>query len=267
MNPTRNLLKLFFFSFFICMVLISGAQGISIKIKKGTAKVNDTLYDATGQLIAIKANDLVVVSQNSMVIAMSTNKMVELKPGIKYTCKQINDLINKSSASFTSDFLKVIFSEPMQKSKQKQSGGLTRGSTGGVLSDYYPEDDMIILSDQVLLDCGYDSCRLIGNLLVLHESTGEIMYNNAPEKNKLLLKVVKPGTYTWGYTILCKTDKQEVRESYKNIFVVPDMKSKENILSEVDTFKKNIQAFSTELQQECMSLYLYNHRYYIYEAK
>jgi hypothetical protein len=266
MNPTRNLLKLFFLSFFVSMVLISNAQGISIKIKKGTAMVNDTLYDATRQLITIQANDLVFVRQNSMVIAMSANKMVELKAGNKYTWKQINDLINKSSASFTSDFLKVIFSEPMQKSKQKQSGGLTRGSRG-VLSDYFPEDDMIILSDQVLLDCGYDSCRLTGNLLVLHESTGEIMYNNAPEKNKLLLKVVKPGTYTWGYTILCKTNNQELRESYKNIFVVPDEKSKENILSEVDTFKKNIQAFSTELQQECMSLYLYSHRYYYYEAK
>jgi hypothetical protein len=266
MNLTRNLLKLFFFSFFICMVLISGAEGISMKVKKGTAMVNNTICDSTARIIFIQADDKVIVGLNSLVVARSGNKMAELKPGSKYSWKQINDLINKSSASFTLDFLKVIFSEPMQKSKQKQAGGLTRGSSG-ILSGYFPEDDMIVLSDQVLLDCGYDSCQLTGSFVVLHESTGEIMYNNVPDKNKLLLKVNKPGTYTWGYTISCKMDNQEVREPYKNIFVVPDVKSKENILTELDAFKKNIGSFSQELQQECMSQYLYIHRYYYYEAK
>jgi hypothetical protein len=261
MNSMSAFIKIFLASIYFFAVMETGAQEICIRIKKGMALVNNTIHNTTEKSIAIKDGDTVTVNQNSLVIARMADKMAELKSGSTYSEKQIRELLKKKTATFTYDFLNVIFSEPLQKPGQKPIGGLTRGGSG-TLSDFFPEDDMIIISDRVLLDCGNDTCRLNGKLLVMNESTGEIVYNNVPEKNELLLNVKKPGTYSWEYTISCRIDKQEASESYTNTFVVPEAELKAKIISEIDAFKKNLLDLSPELLQECVNRYLIIHHYY-----
>ncbi len=233
---------------------ICTAQDIYLKVKKGSAKLNETLKYDSSPAFKIKNIDKVTVSNSSLVIATKTDQIFEVPPG-NYSYDDINKLAGKRRKSNNGDLFNVIFTTSMQNS-MLQSGSSTRG-TERIPDFYSPSDDPIlfVLEDSLLLEIGNKHTKILGDIEVSKTGETVFVYKGKPDNLKVLLTNLTEGEYKWSYSI--KYPGVESSD-FVNTFFIPSAADKKQMLKEYRQFTDYLLQLKSQnkFSEEMMTLLL-----------
>ena len=249
MNQTKLFLTICFsviFHFF-------NAQQLQLFIKKGEARLSGIKY-SSGHVLTIKSEDKLNVESGTVCILKRKDKIAEIKDAKMYSYKELLKLVSVSK-SYTKAFISVATNQ--QVSLKKSAGITTRGFDENPW-DYSPKDSVIILSDSLIIKAGCSPLKLLSdiNLYQINSSTSFVL-----SKDELIhkIKTPSPGIYMWKYSAELKLDKGNA----SNVFIVPDILRKQQLLSDYKIYEASLIDFSEEIRQLLLEEYCELQKIYI----
>lgn len=250
------------FIFVACLLLLSSAvisqEKISIVVLKGVV----ILQKSTKENIKIDRSKKITIPVNSNIIlspdcsAIVFTSKVKFEVGSNYDQKlnysQITSSLKKiKPSSLTSNFINYLDKMYADVEEKNNSFGATLGAPSRGVKDenlvYLPEDETVILSDTLELSIGTKNTKLTSNIVVTNTTTNEIAYNEKPELNKVKLKDLKSGSYSWEY----KIDSKGKNITFRNTFIIPTIAERLLKLKEIEDFKANLN--DCNKSQTCLS--------------
>jgi hypothetical protein len=259
------------------LVLVLKAQAqdvVYIVLLKGNASVK---YSGSDQLVSLleacrlplTLNTSIVLPANSSAIIYNETSKIEIGSSVeeKYkTISLIESLKKGEHSSMTTNFYRYMNSMYAQMKEKEESKGTVVGAVSRGFIDtplgFSPADSALILSDTLELRWGSSSTTLMGNLVIISETKNETIYNNAPAGNRLLIRSLTPGFYSWNYDLVEK-GKSKVYK-YHNEFIIPSIDQKRISIGDVENFVKYISDLSPDVINKLRSDFLARNKYYYF---
>lgn len=226
------------------------AQDIYMILKKGTFELNGDVIYKKNALTLLKKEDK-VLNESALIVLNLDNRFVQLPIRDKaYSFSEVNVLFqqkNKTSkkVSDSKSVSSMLFTEHLVKHGSGTSKGSTSRGINDVETFYAPTDSLIVVEDSVRLQFGNASTYIISNLVVKNMLTNETIYDGKSQtKNSHTLNKLKPGKYSWSYTLSNKAQ-------FLNVFIVADedfKKSFQNDLVNLELFIKE-KEFDKDLRE------------------
>jgi hypothetical protein len=235
--------------FVFVSISINAQENISIVVLRGMAFTQNSKTESIkinrAKKMTIPTNSVVIFSKGTSAIIFNSNSKIEVESSNekKLSYNEINTLLKKNKPStLTKNFIAYLDKmyvdfEENNNSYGSSVGGVSRGIEDDALA-YLPVDDTIILSDSLVLSFGSYETKLTSNIVVTNTTTNEVVYNEKPEINKVILNGLKPGNYTWSYKFEYNGRKYTTQPP--NIFIIQNDVQKSNILKDIEDFKANL---------------------------
>jgi hypothetical protein len=263
------------------LLLISSStfsqEKIAIVVLKGYVVLQKSTTESIkinrGKKMTIPTNSGIVLHKNSAAILFNSSAKIEVGGAVEHKLSylQINKLLKKNKpTTLTKNFIAYLDKMYADVEAQSHSYGATiaassRGEVENVV--YSPRNETLILSDSLELSFGSEETKLISNIVVTNTTTNEVVYNAKQEKNQLKLKGLKPGNYTWEYTI----DSNGNNSALKNTFSIATSTEKDAKLKEITDFKANLNdchetqnCLSDSIKELLLTDFLAKNKYYLY---
>ena len=223
------------------------AQDIDLVVKKGTVEVSSQIVNA-GQIKTLKSGDIVKPHSSALFFITNKSEIVEPPKKSEHKYDELKKMF-KQKQSFTKAFSSVLLNQ--NYAVKKNSGSTSRGTGDEVALEYSPKDSVIIISDSIILNAGNYPSKLLSDIKLYRELGKDTIILL---KDKLTHKIICPseaGKYIWEYTIQFKMQKG----TGQNYFYVPYAKEKKKLLMAYNEYKKSIEVFSKEMQDQLIEEY------------
>lgn len=242
-------LRLFLFILFIIPTALT-AQDILVKVKRGSAKIGSQNLLESSASVAMKSTDVLNVLPNALVIARQDVIMIELPSGKEHSYSSILAMLKKKKQATNGTVTTVAFKDPILKTNPTPlKGSSTRGTEGEDKPNfYYPYDNMLVYDAHIDFFIGATDTRVISKVVLKNTKTNEIYFDAIPTDNTFKVANLPEGTYEWTYSIKYYNAIEEVTEDFQNTFQVPSDKDKKELAEKVESYKKELKAFSAGMQ-------------------
>jgi hypothetical protein len=251
----------------VFIVLIKGNACVKFN---GSDKQRNLLEN--NRLLLSPYNSLVISANSSAIVYNEKSKIQIGSPSEeKYqTISIIESLKKEEAGSITRNFYKYMNRMYSQMKINEGSegtvvGAVNRGQFDWMNLLFSPVDSALILSDTLELVWGNGANRLVGNLVIINETSKDLIYNSIPEGSRLLLRYLSPGRYSWRYGLVEKGKSKVI--NYHNEFFIPSVEQKQIFLSDYEDFIKEISDLGPEVKTQLISHYLSQNRYYFHVSK
>jgi hypothetical protein len=236
----KNLLQ---FLFVFMYSAFAFAQDIDLVVKKGTVEVSSQIVNA-GQIKTLKSGDIVKPQSSALYFITNKSEIIEPPKKSEHKYDELKKMF-KQKQSFTKAFTSVLLNQ--NYAVKKTSGSSSRGAETEDPLSYFPNDSVKILSDFIVLKVGNSSSKLLSDIQLFKENSKDTI---SLSKNSLTHKIkcpAVPGNYFWKYTLS--------KYVFQNNFYVPDAAEKKKLLAAYNEYKKSIEVFSKEMQQQLLQEY------------
>jgi hypothetical protein len=254
-------------------------EKISIVVLKGSVMLQKSTTESIkinrGKKMTIPTNSGIVLRKNSAAILFNSSAKIEVGSAVenKLSYIEINKLLKKNKpTSLTKNFIAYLDKMYADVEAQSHSYGATiAASSRGEVEDenvaYSPINGTLILSDSLELSIGSEETKLTSTIVVTNTTTHEVVYNDKLAQNPIKLNGLKPGNYTWEYTI----DTKENNSAVKSTFSIPTSSEREVKLKEIADFKANLNdcheaqnCLSDSIKELLLTDFLAKNKYYLY---
>lgn len=250
----------------VCIIFtytLSAQETLTLAVLKGSALVEKSKTDITNvrrsEKIILPTNANVKFSANSSILIYNKKSKLELVNATEknYTHAQILAAFKKvKPVSLTVSFLNYLDKMYVNAENSENSfGASSAAASRGFKEDepfYFPEDETIILEDSFELITGNNDVEIVSNILVVNDTTKEVVYNDTINKNKLVLNNLKSGHYTWTYKIKFKGS----IVTLGNTFIIPTAELKAIKIKEIFEFKNSLNNCKNCLSDEAKRVLL-----------
>lgn len=242
------------------------AQAIYIKVKKGSAKINNVSISTKDATKTFSSSSKLVVSTQSIVVVKQNKKFLQLTENKTYTYSQIISLFKKQKESSSASYLSSLFSDNMQKSaKVTKSGAATRGGAAINWEDaeFEPGKKVILLSNEISFEIYSDNVVMIDSLNITERSSSKLITVKVSETKKINIELLEPGEYDWITTLKLTDSAENETTTFEGLIIVPEEIERSELLNKWNQFLKDIEGFNSEIQKELIKNYKVENKIFI----
>jgi hypothetical protein len=240
------------------------AQEIVVNVKKGTAKIGETLLNSNTRSATLRNTDVLDAQAGALIIARQETLVIELPAGKKYSYNDIQSIMRQKKAATQGGLSSVAFKDPVLKTNPTPlKGSNTRGTDERFASDFfYPFDDMLVIEDKIDFYVGNPNTKIINNVVVRNIKTGTVYYNDIPQNNFFQLSGLPAGDYEWTYKIEYYSITEKEQSEFVNTFKVVRKKDIKAANKKISVYRNELKGFSPELQKILLLEYYIDNNIY-----
>jgi hypothetical protein len=251
MKQKLFLLFLLTFSFLFDL----SAQTVYVKVKSGSAYLGEEYLNADKGTRSMTGSNKLKVSKGAVVIARQDSKLVQLTSNKTYSKNQIITLLASQKETVASGYTSVLFSDQMQKSSTIKSGSVSRGNNPSPINwedlNLSPMDGCIVINDTIHFELHNDGVQLLDTVQIINLATSEVYVEDLTFTNAVSTEAFGSGSYSWKLPIGF-INQNESSESYiyESHFNIPSDEIKDQIINELESFKRAISIYDLLIQQD-----------------
>jgi hypothetical protein len=248
-------MKLIILSLILFFSFSSFEQEIYIKVKKGSAFLDNEKLSSEKGVRKLSAKSKLTIDNNSLVLIRQNKKLLQLKSVKSYKTNQIEQLLEKKKEMESSNYINVLFYESMQKPAPIQSGSVTRGNGNVNWSElaFTPNFNAFLLSDTFRIKV-LNSGVLIGEVLELRSPQwNDSKFYKLQKDDFFILDGLNPGSYEWIINLTAIDSTAEDKFFKLSLgFQIPNEAQLSKIIYEENEFKKSIYEFDADIKLELL---------------